>query len=214
MNSAGNYVGSPPAPTGAGRPGCSAARLSAWPCGLRRYRSAGSHPWSATNAGLNRSTGILCKPIHFVRHLAPTYFPQERPRYFRPRSRSPRPPGLGYANGWPTRSTFRAASKLAGGTNGRRSPVLEMTLLPPRLQLTGDGLIALTGADFQWLLNGRPVAGTRPSAFRARPFYPVGLPRPVNLVAATLPSGACGTYLPSSVAGKHLREKTLTSQQR
>ncbi len=53
----------------------------------------------------------------------------------------------------------RRSALLANWLVGRPagSPVLEMTLLPPKIQLIGNGLIALTGADFQWQLNGQPI---------------------------------------------------------
>lgn len=61
------------------------------------------------------------------------------------------------------------AARLAGWLVGNRddAALLELTLRGPRLRLASDGLLALTGADFQATVDGLPVPLWRPLRVRA-----------------------------------------------
>ena len=56
--------------------------------------------------------------------------------------------------------SHRLANALVG--NGRAAALLEVTLLGPELEFEDDRLVAVAGAEFELLLDGRPVASHAP----------------------------------------------------
>ncbi|MGO9862099.1 MAG: biotin-dependent carboxyltransferase family protein [Terriglobales bacterium] len=58
------------------------------------------------------------------------------------------------------RVATRIANRLVGNPDG--APVVEMTLLGPTLEFSGDALVAVTGASIDCLLDGQSVPAWRP----------------------------------------------------
>jgi biotin-dependent carboxylase-like uncharacterized protein len=82
--------------------------------------------------------------------------------------------------------------------NDRNAPVLESTLVAPRIEFQTHGCFALTGADFGWRLDGRPVERNRVIEVAAG-----------SLLEGGKATGGLRGYI--AIAGKWLVERPLGS---
>ena len=94
------------------------------------------------------------------------------------------------------RASAALANQLVG--NAAHEPVLEITLQGPKLTITGDAQIALTGADLSPTLNGKPVP--RYESIRASRGSELRFGRPAS---------GCRAYL--AVRGRWLVQRWLGS---